>query len=177
MLALTLLGSGWTALLLLPIVLHPPSRRFGATLTVAVLVQAVLVWGLKAAVGRVRPWIAFGLPAPFGSPRDCSFPSGHAAGSFCVAAFLAYALPAAWPSAPRASRALVAGVAVLAAFIASSRVYLGAHFPGDVLCGALLGAAVGACAAVSFVRYQARRPSREDPASEAAAMERAAERG
>ncbi|HEY1692072.1 MAG TPA: phosphatase PAP2 family protein [Polyangiaceae bacterium] len=144
MVAATVVGAGWTALALLPLLAWRRTRRFATLLTLAVASQATAVWALKAVVGRVRPWIAFGLPAPPGAPHDPSFPSGHAAGSFCVAAFLAVALPVAWRHAPRGARAVAGGVLALAALIAFSRVYLGAHFPGDVAAGALLGGAIGA---------------------------------
>ncbi|HEY8040058.1 MAG TPA: phosphatase PAP2 family protein [Polyangiaceae bacterium] len=146
MLVLTVVFSGWLSLALVPLLWLGRTRRFALPLALGVAAQAVLVWAIKAAVGRVRPWIALGLPAPIGAPHDGSFPSGHAAGNFCVAAFLALALPAAWPDARGRAR-LVAVVAVgLAALVAVSRVYLGAHFPSDVVCGAALGALVGALA-------------------------------
>lgn len=163
MIAFTILGSGWSALGLVPILYHPRTRGFGVALAVAITTQATLVWWLKRVVGRVRPWIALGLPTPIGAPRDGSFPSGHAAASFCVAAFLAVALPAVWPRSPAspASRAhprwLIAAALVVAAFVASSRVYLGAHFPGDVLCGSALGAFVGAAAGWAYLAWHAPR--------------------
>jgi undecaprenyl-diphosphatase len=156
MLVATLVGEGWTALALLPLLFWPRTRRFAAALTLGVAAQALLVVSIKAAVGRVRPWIALGLPAPFGMPHDPSFPSGHAAGSFCVATFLAVALPVAWPHARGRARALAVFALVLAALIAASRVYLGAHFPSDVLAGALLGALFGALAAALYARDRAR---------------------
>jgi undecaprenyl-diphosphatase len=156
MLAATVLGAGWSAAALLPLLAWSKTRRFASALTAGVVLQAVLVWALKAAIGRVRPWIALGLPAPIGTPHDPSFPSGHAAGSFCVAGFLALALPAAWPDAPGRARGVALAALLLAGLIATSRVYLGAHFPSDVLAGGLLGALVGAGAA-TFYRRSARR--------------------
>ncbi len=144
MIALTILGAGWTALGLVPLVWHVRTRALGARLALAIVVQATIVWAVKAAVGRVRPWIALGLPAPIGHPNDGSFPSGHAAGSFCVAAFLAVVLPVAWRDSRRSARLLGLLGLLLAAAIALSRVYLGAHFPSDVLGGALVGGLVGA---------------------------------
>jgi undecaprenyl-diphosphatase len=152
MVAATVLGAGWMAAALVPLLLWGRTRRFAGWLTVAVVAQTLLVWGLKRVVGRTRPWIALDLPTPFMTPSDFSFPSGHAAGSFCVAAFLTLALPAAWPDARLRARlvtALAAGVAVL---IAVSRVYLGAHFPGDVIGGAILGVCVGALAGHRYAR-------------------------
>lgn len=152
MLAATVVGEGWTAFLLLPLLAWARTRRFAAALTLGIAAQAILVVAIKAAVGRVRPWMALGLPAPFGTPHDGSFPSGHAAGSFCVATFLAIALPVAWPDAGWRARAVAVGGMALAAFIAASRVYLGCHFPSDVLAGALLGALSGALAAALYAR-------------------------
>ena len=152
MVAATVLGEGWTAVALVPLLWWGRTRRFALWLTVAVVAQTFLVWGLKRAIGRTRPWILLDLPTPFMRPSDFSFPSGHAAGCFCVAAFLTFALPAAWPDS-RLRAWLVTALALgLALLIGVSRVYLGAHFPGDVLAGALLGGVVGALAGHLYVR-------------------------
>ena len=105
MIALTILGAGWTA------ARSRAARRGTRTRALRrarsrsrFVVAGDVVWALKAAVGRVRPWIALGLPAPIGAPHDGSFPSGHAAGSFCVAAFLAVVLPVVWPDSRRFAR-------------------------------------------------------------------------
>jgi undecaprenyl-diphosphatase len=153
MLAITVVGGGWSALLLLPLLAWTRTRRFAGALALTVGAQAASVFILKAIVGRTRPWIALGYPAPFGAPHDGSFPSGHAAGSFCLAGFLMVVLPAigaadsagAGVPAAGASRAqLIAAVSVVfAALVALSRVYLGAHWPSDVLAGALMGWAFG----------------------------------
>jgi undecaprenyl-diphosphatase len=164
MIALTWLGSGWAALALLPLIGWPRTRRFATTLALAVTAQAICVWALKLAVGRVRPWIAMGLTAPLGAPSDGSFPSGHASGSFCVAAFVAVALPAVWPSPAWRVRCVSAATIALASLVAVSRVYLGAHFPSDVLAGALTGGCVGVVAGEQFVsRRTGRGPSRSRP--------------
>jgi undecaprenyl-diphosphatase len=164
MVAVTLLGEGWTSAVLLPLLAWTRTRRFAGLLTTGVVAQAVLVKVLKEVFGRVRPWIALDLPPPIMSPHDPSFPSGHAAGCFCVAAFLALALPVAWPRARGWAWAVVALAGVLAVLIALSRVYLGAHFPSDVLVGALLGALVGGLAGRVYARGRA-------------GVERAAEKG
>jgi undecaprenyl-diphosphatase len=173
MIAATVLGEGWTALLLLPLLAYARTRRFAGALALGVAAQAVLVWALKLTVGRVRPWIALGLATPFGAPSDPSFPSGHAAGTFCVAAFLAAALPVAWPHARVRARACVALAIALSLLISLSRVYLGVHFPSDVLTGALLGAVVGT---IAGRRYAA--TARQDASPGAAVgVEGASKRG
>ena len=163
MTALTVLGEGWSALLLLPMLWHVRTRAFAGPLAAGVVLQAVLVWALKAVIGRTRPWIALGLPAPIGSPHDCSFPSGHAAGAFCVAMFLAVALPVAWRETPARARVVTVCAFVYAALVASSRVYLGAHFPSDVVAGALLGGAVGVVAAGVYARRRAESGATASP--------------
>lgn len=64
------------------------------------------------------------------------FVSSHAANTFAVAAFLTFAL--------RKNRNWLGLVLYLWAFISSySRIYLGFHYPGDIVCGALLGILIG----------------------------------
>ncbi len=80
---------------------------------------------IKLTVDRARP-----VDHPLvGEPTTHSFPSGHAATSFACAATLA-------PFAPRQAKPVLY---VLAAAIAYSRVYVGVHYPLDVLGGAALG--------------------------------------
>lgn len=148
MVALTVLGSGWSMLLLLPLLWRPASRRFGVALLVALAVTSLLVFLVKLGVHRARPCMSLpGVHSLFlAGPTDPSFPSGHAAGAFAFAAFVGTWLTRQSFGVTRT----VLGLAVLAALavgIALSRVYLGMHFPGDVTAGALIGAAVGHAAA------------------------------
>jgi undecaprenyl-diphosphatase len=74
------------------------------------------------------------------SAHGFSFPSGHAAATAAIAAVLVFyfARSRSWPG-----RALVAaGGALLPALIGASRVYLGVHYPTDVIAGWLIGATV-----------------------------------
>ena len=83
---------------------------------------------LKAAVGRPRP-----VDHPLVHRlHSHSFPSGHAATSFACAATLARF----------ATRGQAVALYVLAAAIAYSRVYVGVHWPLDILAGAVLGWAI-----------------------------------
>jgi undecaprenyl-diphosphatase len=93
-----------------------------------------LAYVLRDAIGRVRPPVVYPEPeALVRVPHQPAFPSGHSATAFACATVIAWA-------APR----LRIPAFVLAAGIAWSRVYVGVHWPLDVLGGAALGTAVGA---------------------------------
>jgi membrane-associated phospholipid phosphatase len=88
---------------------------------------------IKFAVRRPRPQFP-GMPPLQGTTTGLSFPSAHAATSFAGA--LAYSRLG-LPAAPLYG---------LAGAMAASRVYLGVHYPSDILAGALLGTALAAVA-------------------------------
>lgn len=97
--------------------------------------SAVVNVGLKPLYGRARP---DGGPAlaragrAVRRPRSASFPSGHAASAFAFATAVGGEIPA-----------LALPLRSLAAAVAYSRVHGGAHYPGDVIAGSLIGGAVG----------------------------------
>jgi undecaprenyl-diphosphatase len=68
------------------------------------------------------------------------FISSHAANTFGVAVFLSFLFSKRW---------VTIGILFWAAFVSYSRIYLGVHYPGDVLVGAIVGAGVGS--AVWFI--------------------------
>ena len=87
---------------------------------------------LRQAIGRDRPPLVYPEPkALVAVPHTGAFPSGHASSAFACAAVLAWASPR-----------LRVPALVLAAAIAWSRVYVGVHWPLDVLGGAVLGVLV-----------------------------------
>jgi undecaprenyl-diphosphatase len=103
-----------------------------AWLAAALAGEELLQYVLKSAFHRARPVAFFGR-----SPTDYSFPSGHALGSLCFYAMLAGLLSLHIRS--RSARALVwVGSAVLILAIGISRIYLGVHYPSDVLAGYLV---------------------------------------
>lgn len=107
---------------------------------------------LKEWIDRERPPLRYPDPAPLVHvPGSSSFPSGHATVGFACAAVLALV-------APRLALPLY----VLAALVAWSRVYVGVHYPLDVLGGAVLGVALvtGLRWLVAARRRSGRRPKR-----------------
>ena len=110
--------------------------RREAILLALTVVGAWLVEGLiKGWVGRPRPLIVPHLTEAGGA----SFPSGHAFNSAVV--YIAIALAFATLSARESVRLTIIGAAiVLSLVIAWSRVWLGVHFPSDVMAGWLGGA-------------------------------------
>jgi undecaprenyl-diphosphatase len=101
----------------------------GITLIIALLTQLVLQHILKKMFHRKRPYVAHDDVLFIMSPPDrFSFPSGHTAGAF-VLVFIFHIL---YPF-------LFIPMLILASLIAFSRMYLGLHYPSDVLAGILLG--------------------------------------
>jgi len=99
-----------------------------------VLAQGVVDWGIKPLIARPRPFVSDASSRVVGyQPPTYSFPSGHAASSFAAATVLAFAL----------SRRRAATAWILAATVAFSRIYIGVHYPLDVVVGALIGMLLG----------------------------------
>jgi undecaprenyl-diphosphatase len=133
--------------IVLALILSAVYRRWGVLLltVIAVALAEFASTALKAIVGRSRPFVRYPEPEVLvPRPHDSSLPSGHASTSFAAATILSFAFPKAAP-----------GFLVFAAAVAFSRVYVGVHYPLDVLAGAALGALV-AIALLRLVRVRLR---------------------
>ncbi|MEI8105221.1 MAG: phosphatase PAP2 family protein [Actinomycetes bacterium] len=102
--------------------------RVVVAVVAAASVSQIAAATLQALFGRARP----NEVRLVSLPHSHSFPSGHAATSFACATVLASLIPR-WRLP----------VIALAAAVAVSRLYVGVHYPSDVIAGALVGAAVG----------------------------------
>ena len=104
---------------------------------VSIWATMIIDSAIKLLVGRARPATEYAENMII---RTNSFPSGHSAGSMIAYGLLAYL---AWNLLPQPWNYIVAVIlALLIILIGISRVYLGAHFPSDVVAGWLLGAVV-----------------------------------
>jgi undecaprenyl-diphosphatase len=135
----TFVGSAWVwapATVAASALLFIAARRQAAITTFACMAGAVVLDnGLKFAFHRARP-IGFFVA----DPRTYSFPSGHALFAACFYGALATVLSAHLRNAA-ARTALWAAAIFVVICIGWSRIYLGVHYPSDVLAGYLAGAA------------------------------------
>ncbi|NIP72443.1 MAG: phosphatase PAP2 family protein, partial [Gammaproteobacteria bacterium] len=98
--------------------------------------------------------IALQVPRPadlYAGPSSFSFPSGHATMSTVIYGFVAVLLSRELP--PRLRRIPYVAAGVIVASIATSRIYLGAHWLSDVLGGLALGLAWIALLGIAYRRH------------------------
>lgn len=91
---------------------------------------ALVNTGLKYTVNRQRPYISYPYLNYYRKEGTPSFPSGHTAFSFCTATSVSIAYPH-WY--------IIGPFYLWAASVGYSRMYLGEHYPTDVLAGAVVG--------------------------------------
>jgi membrane-associated phospholipid phosphatase len=116
------------------------TRRFRLALAALIATGAKLVseQAVKTMVDRQRPATSIGGDVELRGDVPThgeSFPSGHAVLVAALAAVIAPYLPPRWRPLPW----------VLVAIVLLARVYVGAHNPLDVICGAALGLVIGSC--------------------------------
>lgn len=143
----TFLGNGgWFWILCAVVLLTIPKTRKTGYAAVLSLIFGVIVTNLllKNIVARPRPFAEIEALIPLiAKPTDFSFPSGHTTASFAVALVMLRMLP----------KKIGIPAVVLAALVAFSRLYLGVHYPTDVLVGFVV-ALVGSLLAVWIVRMK-----------------------
>lgn len=104
-------------------------KRIGIEALVVLGISQIIVQSLKLILSRERPYKIIEQLNTFGiNLKDYSFPSGHTTASFSLAATIAMNVPR-----------LTIIVFFLALIIGISRIYLGVHYPTDVVAGIILG--------------------------------------
>lgn len=115
---------------------RPLGIMAGIALVFSVLINNVLI---KPNVGRIRPYeVVDGLKLLIEKQHDPSFPSGHSGASFAAAVVFLVKGP----------KKIGIPAIIVAALIAFSRLYVGVHYPTDVICGIITGTF---CAIISFM--------------------------
>jgi undecaprenyl-diphosphatase len=153
-------GGGWVlwpgGALIFGLLRRARRAREAASFAVTVLGANLVNELLKLLFHRPRPEPWFGYPAP----TNYSFPSGHAFMSFCFCLCLAEILL-------RRDRRVWARVAIWCAAAACalaiglSRIYLGVHYPTDVLGGYAAGVVWTTLVRVAGDRWQEKAPARD----------------
>lgn len=121
------------SMLILGLVLSEAST-FAERITIALVVTSLLVVVVKRTVRRARPSNDVQVLVP---PDQFSFPSGHTAAAFAIALSMFGVFP--W---------LVPSLLVIAMLVGFARMYLGVHYPIDVMAGAAVGMFVGSVVAL-----------------------------
>ena len=123
-------GIFWIALTLLLLVFRR-TRRIGAACLISMVIGLVLTnVVIKNWAARIRPYDLYeDLTLLIEKQHDFSFPSGHTTNSFACA----------WVIFRMAKKRYSVPVLVLAILISLSRLYVGVHYPTDVLAGVVIG--------------------------------------
>lgn len=137
--------AGWFWIILGIVLLIPKKTRKAGIAALAALAIGALITNvaLKNIIARIRPYeVVEGLKLLIEPQSDFSFPSGHTCAS----------IGAALAMYPFLERKWGIPLVILAVLISLSRLYVGAHYPTDVLGGAVVGA-FAAWGAVRIVKH------------------------
>ena len=150
--------------LILALLFIPRTRAIGIMSTISIAIEALLNNVLlKNLIARTRPYDEIeGLVNLVGKQSDYSFPSGHTGAAFAVAGAMLvvalFGLPMIEKTGefkradPSLTLKLISVILIMyATLLAFSRMYVGVHYPTDVLCGLLLGLGTSA---VAYLIYQ-----------------------
>ena len=150
--------------LILAFLIIPRTRAIGIMSTISIVIEALLNNVLlKNLIARTRPYDEIeGLINLVGRQSDYSFPSGHTGAAFAVAGAMLvvalFGLPMIEKTGefkredPSLTFKLISVILITyATLLAFSRMYVGVHYPTDVLCGLLLGLGTSA---VAYLIYQ-----------------------
>ena len=130
----TSLGNGGIVWIVLTIAMlcWKPTRKYGVASGIALLLSLLFTnLGLKPLISRTRPYYTVEGLIPLVTSSDLnSFPSGHTSAAFAAGLAWARVLPKKWMRVTAVVQAFLMGL---------SRLYVGVHYPTDVLVGAIVG--------------------------------------
>jgi membrane-associated phospholipid phosphatase len=116
--------------------------QYGVQATTSIISDLVLTTALKYSIQRKRPYEKYPFIFPLQKENTPSFPSGHTSLAFNTATFLSLNFPKWYVIVP---------AYVYASVVAYSRLYLGVHYPSDIIGGMIVGSAT---AYLNFRFYQ-----------------------
>ena len=129
------------------LILIPKTRRLGHIVAFSIIIESVVInVFIKNAVGRIRPYDAIEeLERLIGEQPDYSFPSGHTGVAFALAGAMLFAIIYVIEGLTDTRKYKIATLCVLlyAVLLAFSRMYVGVHYPTDILGGMLIGLLAG----------------------------------
>jgi undecaprenyl-diphosphatase len=133
---LTYLGSHFAVILFIILSwIITKQRKVLRRLILLYAIQLAVIYSLKFLIQRQRPFLFLEMASKLskgpGEILDPSFPSAHSAFSFMMATLLALWFPRYWII-----------FFIIAGFIGWTRIYLGVHYPTDVIAGTLLGCGI-----------------------------------
>jgi membrane-associated phospholipid phosphatase len=112
------------------------------TIASSELVTGIITTSLKLAIRRERPFSSHNDIVKYSDAGSLSFPSGHTSAAFSIATSLSLEFPKWYVIVPSMLWASTMGY---------SRMYLGVHYPSDVIVGAIIGAGT------SYLCYKANK--------------------
>jgi undecaprenyl-diphosphatase len=114
--------------------------RFFRAAVLAFALERLLYKLIKSSVKRDRPCaVLANIQHRVTPPDQFSFPSGHTAAAFVICTLICYYFPI-----------LIVPVLAWALLVGLSRIYLGVHYPTDILAGMLIGTSSGATGLLLF---------------------------
>jgi len=149
------IGNGFFCVAIAILALFIINIRLGLAIFASYALEGIAVQVLKQAIftGRPRPWAQYAdnhavhLVPDFIPYSNNSFPSGHTATAFCMAALFVLLYP-------KMNRIWQVLIFIISASVAYSRIYLSQHYFVDIYVGSIVGVLSSMLVYYYFYRYK-----------------------